>query len=76
MELTPKENIVGAYCGEDWYISINRNGKIGKYIMNNSNRKEEANIEMNMCIQKINSQLGFAYEGENIMTQNVGGVRK
>jgi len=75
-QLNQKENVMVAYCGEDWYVSVNSEGKIGKYVMKNSNRKEEARMEMNACLQKINNQLGFTYEAETIVTQNVGGVKK
>lgn len=76
-QITPKENIEFAYCGEDWYVTVNSQGEINKYVMKNSNKKDQAMIEQNTCINHIQNQLEFVTNA-NISEQvkNEGGVRK
>lgn len=75
--ITPKEDVAVAYCGDDWYVTVNSQGVINEYMMQNSNKKEQAMIEKNECIQRITNQLGFISNvNDEQIAQSIGGSRK
>lgn len=49
-----ENNIKLCIGGEDWYVSLDNDGKIDSYVMNNSNNKEMALKEMDVAIQYLN----------------------
>jgi hypothetical protein len=51
------EDIIVCLAGEDWYVTIDKQGNIGRYIMNNSNSKNDAINEV---------QAALAYLRENL----------
>ena len=51
------ENIIVCLAGEDWYVTIDKQGNIGRHIMNNSNSKNDAINEV---------QAALAYLRENL----------
>ena len=56
------------YTGEDWYVALDKTGKISQYIMKNSNNKEKALEEVQQALEAIKMHLE---ETINI-TQNTG----
>ncbi len=57
IEIQTKDDIVIVYCGEDWYVSLNKEGKVEQYIMKNSNNKEKALSEVQDALLRIKNDL-------------------
>ena len=64
--IKPKKNIAFCYCGEDWYVFVDTNGKISDYVMKNSNRKDIAINEKKECIVDLKNNLAHTVEDRNI----------
>ena len=56
------------YTGEDWYVALDKTGKISQYIMKNSNNKEKALEEVQQALEAIKMHL----EDTINITQNTG----
>ncbi|MGN1372079.1 MAG: hypothetical protein ACI4XM_07400 [Candidatus Coprovivens sp.] len=61
--------------GEDWYVAVCCDGKIKKYIMNNSNNKEKALEEVQQALESIkiyiNENKVISYNG---ISGNIKGI--
>lgn len=54
LDLTLDNDIIYCITGEDWYISLNTEGKIETYLMETSNDKELAEKEINKYLEVLN----------------------
>ena len=74
----PKKEIAFCYCGEDWYVTVDKQGNINEYVMENSNKKEIANREKKECLKQIKAKgitIGLD-EDTNSNTNTKGGTKK
>ena len=56
-ELINDKAITTCIFGDDWYISIDTNGKISKFVLSRSQFKQEALLEMQDVLMKLNEHL-------------------
>lgn len=59
------DDILFSYIGEDWYIYVDKNKCIHKYIMNNSLNRERAEEELTYLLGEVNSKIELI--GESTM---------
>ena len=57
VSLSDEVDYLVCYTGEDWYVSLDKTGKIRQYIMNNSNNKEKALEEVQQALETIKMHL-------------------
>lgn len=64
VEVSVNESLLFCLAGEDWYVAIDKNGEVNKYIMNNTNNKQCAIDEMqdalNYLKENINKEMSIA----------------
>lgn len=56
------DDLLFSYVGEDWYIYVDKNKNIHKYIMNNSLNKVRAEEELAHVLEEINSKIELINE--------------
>ena len=56
-EVINDKGITTCIFGDDWYISIDINGKINKFVLSKSQFKQEALLEMQNTLMKLNEHL-------------------
>lgn len=77
IEVTEKKDIAFCYSGEDWYVCVDKQGNITEYVMENSNKKEQANREKKQFLKEIKAKLGITTgDSQNTNNNSVGGAKK
>ena len=66
------EDIIVCLAGEDWYVTIDKQGKIDRHIMNNSNNKNAAINEVQEALNYLRDNLNL--EKEMQIANNVLGM--
>ena len=61
-EVINDKGITTCIFGDDWYISIDTNGKINKFVLSKSQFKQEALLEMQNTLMKLNEHLEVQME--------------
>ena len=61
IECNLDETLVMCIAGEDWVVTIDENKNIDKYIMNSTNNKEQAMLEMHEALEKLKENLNTEY---------------
>lgn len=56
------DDLLFSYIGEDWYIYVDKNKNVQKYIMNNSLNKERAEEELAHVLQEVESKIEMISE--------------
>ncbi len=57
VEISHIEDILFCYTGDDWYVSVSKEGKVEQYIMNNSTDKEKAMLEVQSVLEELKINL-------------------
>ncbi len=69
VELIKENTIIYCISGQDWYIALDKEGRISRYCMKSGNDKEAMNNEMKEALKKMQYILNNQQEKDRIMCE-------